>query len=181
LAAQVGGTGPDVIVGGIVGMQNYGSQGGIAAFSVGTTSCNIGTANLLWVANTNQHPVISQNLYRLSGDGKFTQIGQSWLKHAFFALTQNLCSTCNGQGGSVLGVGCADPYSSGLNGTQSPLGPRSEVNAATVFFIYPPQNTPPFSGIIARRLQVHETDLNPALSATLTEPTERSELRLWTA
>jgi hypothetical protein len=47
-----------------------------------------------------------------SNDERFEQIGQSQVKHAFTALTQNLCSLgCNGVGGSRLGSGCSDPYS----------------------------------------------------------------------
>ncbi len=58
----------------------YGQSGGIAAYSMGTTSCNPGTVPVEW---TNQdHPVIGQNIFRLK-DGRFEQIGQSWLKHGF--------------------------------------------------------------------------------------------------
>ncbi len=73
------------------------------------------TVDLNWFALPNtDHPVIPQNLYRMSGgatnDDRFEQIGQSWLKHAFTALTENACSFgCNGTGGTHLGVGCSDP------------------------------------------------------------------------
>src|SRR4051794_36936872 len=73
-------TGPDVIVGDLPDMMNWttgGAIGGLRAYSVGTTSCNLGTAELTWNANTNQHPVISQNFYRLA-NGRFEQIGQAW-------------------------------------------------------------------------------------------------------
>src|SRR5262249_3648012 len=99
-------TGPDVIVGDIIDSQSYGNVGTIYAFDLGTTSCNIGTQNVQWDGNTNMHPVIGQNLYRLktvNGAARFEQIGYSWLKHSFTALTQSLCCTCNGQGGPVLG------------------------------------------------------------------------------
>ena len=44
-----------------------------------------------WFALPNtDHPVIPQNLYRMSGgannDERFEQIGQSWLKHAFVGI-----------------------------------------------------------------------------------------------
>jgi len=157
VAAQ---TGPDVIVGDLTGPASYGSQSGIAAFAIGTTSCNVGTAPLLWIANTNQHPVIAQNVYRWH-NGRMEQIGMSWLKHGFTALQQSLCGGCNpNPNGSALGVGCSDPYSAGLNGNQGPLGPRSEVNASTGFFPYPPNLQPPVgSSIIARRVQVKESDI----------------------
>jgi len=155
-------TGPDVIVGNITGPSNYGVVGGIAAYALGTDSCNIGTVPLQWVSSTNQHPVIAQNVYRINAEGRFEMVGMSWLKHGFTALAQNLCATCQNPGtGSLLGVNCSDPYSSSLNGGQSGLGPRFEVNAATGAFVYP-FTSPAFSGAIARRLQVATTDVDPA-------------------
>ncbi|MCC6321954.1 MAG: hypothetical protein IT438_11035 [Phycisphaerales bacterium] len=153
-------TGPDVIVGDLSDMQYSGGTNGMHAFAVGTISCNIGTQNLLWVANNNQHPVIGQNMFRLK-NGRFEQIGMSWLKHGFTALTQNLCSTCNGQGGAVLGVGCSDPYVASLNGSQGNLGPRWQVNPTTGVFTYP-HAEPAYNGILPRRLQVADVDLVPA-------------------
>lgn len=157
-------TGPDVIVGSLNGIRNYSPDaGGQSAFAIGTTSCNIGTAELLWIASNNQHPVIGQNIYRVK-DGIFEQIGVSWLKHGFTALQQNLCGPCTSSGtGSRLGVGCSDPYSAGLNGSQGGLGPRDEVNAATGFFPYP-FRSPSRSGN-DRRILVDNQFLNPAQNA----------------
>ena len=129
----LGGVGPDVIVGVLTGPDSYGNAGGYYAYSCGTTSCNIGTEELLWFANNPNHPVIAQNMYRLK-DGRFQMIGMSWLKHGFTALNENLCGTCSPTPGTTLGVGCSDPYTSGLNGSQGLLGPRSQVNATTGFF-----------------------------------------------
>lgn len=170
-------TGPDVIVGDVVvnSSSNYTNVGSIDAFSWGTTSCNIGSVNLLWQSSNPNHPVIPQNMYRLktvNGAARFEQIGQGWMKHAFTALTQNLCCTCNGSGGSVLGVGCSDPYTSGRNGTQCTtvggLGPKFQVNAHTGGFLFPymfrnncsyiPHNN------TTRRCQVHSDDLNSGLN-----------------
>ncbi len=158
LFAQPGGTtnGVDVIVGSLQQVASYGSSGGISAFSVGTTSCNIGTQNLLWIAGNNQHPVIGQNMFRLK-DGVLEQIGQSWLKHGFFALSQELCSGpggCNPTSGSTLGVGCSDPYTATRNGGPGGLGPRSQVNPATGFFPFPPATPPSGNPTIGRRIQV---------------------------
>ncbi|MCP4246645.1 MAG: hypothetical protein GY778_06320 [bacterium] len=161
--------GPDVIVGVLPNVSNWGSVGDISAFSIGTTSCNVGDADLLWQAETDQHPVIAQNLYRLN-DGRFEQIGMSWLKHGFFALTQDACGCgCLGPGGDVLAVGCSDPYSSGLNGDQDGisgttggLGPRFEVNAHTGVFAFPYTYLGQAGDTIYKRLQVHRSDLDPA-------------------
>jgi hypothetical protein len=158
---------PDVIVGDLIGVQSYGQANGIYAYSVGTTSCNIGTTPLLWIANTNQHPVIGQSLHRfrvVNGAGQFEQIGGSHLKHGFTALQQTACFTdCQAHpNGTRLGVRCSDPYSASLNGQQSGLGPRDEVNAATGYFPYPFTSRTPSTGTIARRLQVLAADLDPA-------------------
>lgn len=155
-------SGPDVIVGGLSGITRWGTVGGITGYSIGTDSCNVGDQNLSWVAHTNQHPVIAQNLYRLH-DGRFEQIGQSWLKHGFAALNLNLCCTCNAPGsGSLLGVGCSDPYSASLNGAQGGLGPRWEVDAHAGAFPYPFSTTGQTGNAIYKRLQVRLTDLDPS-------------------
>jgi hypothetical protein len=133
--------GPDVVVGDLVGLFQpsgavVGTQVGLA---VGTDACNFGTVDLNWFANpNNDHPVIPQNMYRMSGGAgnneRFEQIGQSSVKHAFTALTQNLCQLgCNGAGGSRLGSGCSDPYSASLNAGPN-LGSRAWINPYTGFF-----------------------------------------------
>jgi hypothetical protein len=151
--------GPDVIVGDLPNTSNYTPLGGIDAYSMATTSCNLGDTNLLWNAfPANTHPAITQNMYRWStvnGTGRFEQIGQSWLKHGFTALTGNVCCTCNVPGsGSLLGVGCSDPYTAERNASQGGLGPKWQVNAHTGFF---PTGGPATgtggSGSIYRRLQ----------------------------
>jgi hypothetical protein len=160
--------GPDIIVGTLSDTCNFASEEvspgvWVDAFSVGTVSCNIGDVVCQWVASTPMHPVIGQNMYRLK-DGRFEQIGQSWLKHGFLALAGNVCCPCSGSGGSFLNLGCSDPYGCGLNGGQPDAGSKSEVNAFTGVFPYPQVLDPPFSGTIARRLQVRTTDLDPALN-----------------
>ncbi|MDX2130543.1 MAG: dockerin type I repeat-containing protein [Planctomycetota bacterium] len=157
---------PDVIVGELNGISNYTASGGIHAYSVGTTSCNIGNQPLLWIAGNNQHPVIGQSMHRfriVNGAGQFEQIGASHLKHGFTALQENACfSDCQAHpNGTRLGVRCSDPYGAGLNGIQSGLGPRDEVNAATGAYPYP-FTSRSYSGSIARRLQVLAADLDPA-------------------
>lgn len=143
--------GPDVIVGDVRGLAQFGSaSNGQVGLAVGTDSCNFGTENLNWFAlPSNDHPVIPQNMYRMSGGSsnqeRFEQIGQSNVKHAFTALTQNLCDLgCNGVGGSRLGSGCSDPYSASLNAGPS-LGSRAWINPFNGFFPRGDSSTPPNS------------------------------------
>jgi subtilisin-like proprotein convertase family protein len=163
-----GATGPDVIVGDLTGPSNFSVVNGLDAISIGSTSCNVGTVNVQWnAAPANTHPVIGGTLYRyqvVNGAAHFDQIGQSWLKHAFEALTGNVCCTCNGQGGSVLGVGCSDPYTSDRNGTQSGLGPKYQVNAHTG--MYPTGNAPHPSGGNAGRLEFLASDVAATAGGT---------------
>lgn len=129
--------GPDVIVGDLSGLAQFGSAAGTqVGLAVGTDSCNAGTIDLDWFANpSNNHPVIPQNLYRMSaGGGTFEQVGQGQMKHAFTALTNNLCGFgCNGVGGSRLGSGCSDPYGASLNSGPN-LGSKAWVNPYTGFY-----------------------------------------------
>jgi hypothetical protein len=161
--------GPDVIVGALTGPANYSSDGTYEALAIGTTSCNIGNVWLNWFANTNQHPVIGQTLYRyklVDGAGRFEQVGQGWLKHGFYALSEGLCCTgCQSTNGQHLGVHCSDPYTASRNGSQGGLGPKWQVNAHTGGFTYPPAD-PAWGGTTARRVQVAISDLEPTSGST---------------
>ena len=134
--------GPDVIVGDLPSVEepSGGTVGSFVGLGVGTTSCNAGVVDLDWFQlPSNDHPAIPQNMYRMSGGAdnteRFEQIGQSWCKHAFTALTQNVCNFgCNGTGGSHLGSGCSDPYSASLNYGQTGLGSRAWINPFTGFY-----------------------------------------------
>lgn len=161
--ACFGADGPDVIVGDITGPANYNidTTKQRDAFSLGTTSCNMGRAPLLWIAENNQHPVIGGAIYKMK-NGRFEQLGFSWLKHGFYALSQNLCcNPCSATDGNTLGVRCSDPYTASRNGSQGNLGPRWQVNATTGHYVYPPAN-PSYSGNSARRIQVKLSDLEPS-------------------
>ena len=156
------GEAPDVIVGSIQSFTKFGTSNGITAWAFGTTSCNEGTCWLDWFQHpSNLHPVIGQTMYKLM-DGRMEMIGQGWLKHGFFALSQTLCfPDCIGTSGTLLGVHCSDPYSSGLNGQQTNLGPKFEVNAATGVHPHPVHGISATGNSIFKRLQVHNTDLDP--------------------
>ena len=146
--------GPDVIVGDLPSVEepSDGTVGSFVGLGVGTTSCNAGVVNLDWFAlPSNDHPAIPQNMYRMSGGAdnteRFEQIGQSWCKHAFTALTQNVCGFgCNNVGGTHLGSGCSDPYDASLNYDQSRLGSRAWINPFTG--VYPRGDSGPRIQII---------------------------------
>jgi len=159
--------GPDVILGELVGPRVYARHNGIAAITFGTTSCNAGSAVLNWKQlPDNRHPVIALNMYRLL-DGRMIQIGQSWVKHGFLALQQNVCNFgCQANPPDGLGVGCSDPYSPSNN--QGPrLGSRRLINPTTGNYdglralqdldAFQPAN--PDEARIAHGLQVKESDL----------------------
>jgi hypothetical protein len=164
--------GPDVIVGDLPDVGQFGSSGSFVGVGVGTTSCNNGTTPVDWYQLPDtHHPVIPQNLYRMSGGGnnndRFEQIGQSWLKHAFLALENDQCSFgCNTSGcvqGDQLCSGCSDTYGASLNASQSGLGSRAWVNPFTGSF---PSGAANHSGHahngISHRVTVAMSDLDPS-------------------
>jgi hypothetical protein len=165
-ACDAPGDEPNVIVGDLYDLARWGKVGDVTAFSLGTISCNVGTCWLQWLtfADDPRHPTIGQNFYRMR-DGRFEQIGQSWLKHGFYALSEGLCSpACLPTDGEHLGVNCSDPYWSGLNGQQTRLGPKFEVNPLTGEHPHPVSMQGATGDEVFKRLQVHDRDLDPALN-----------------
>ena len=162
-ACTFSGKSPDVIVGALAKPTRFGDVGGITAYGVGTTSCNLGSCWLNWIGTTADHPVIGQNMFRLE-NGRFEQIGQAWLKHGFAADAGSVCGSCvRPPDGTHLGVNCSDPYSSSLNGSQTRMGPKDDVNPYTGDFPYPDPRTDTTGDAVFKRLQVHDADLDPAL------------------
>ena len=154
---------PDVICGSLDDVNFYGTVGDISAYAVGTTACNAGDVNLFWVDGTPNHPVIQVSIYRLM-DGRMEQLGVSFVKHSFASLQGNACGFGCGPGGtfSELGPGCSDPYGAGLNGSQSDLGPRSEINAWDGQFVYPYTSINQSGNTIYKRIQVPRADMQSA-------------------
>jgi hypothetical protein len=161
----------DLIVGDLNGPNNIGGPGprkwgslnGVTAYTVGTTSCNKGDVPVNWFGFNANHPVITQQMFRLK-DGRIDQIGMSWAKHGLCALQETLCSVCQPQGPNCevkLGVGCSDPYSSQLNGDQTGMGPPSEVDASTGFFKWPYSTQGQSGNVLYKRIQVSMDDLDP--------------------
>jgi hypothetical protein len=157
-----GPSGPDLAAGPMQGVANYAGVGDLEALSLASTVCNLGQSQAVFFASSNQHPVTAENLYRLSsvgGASRFEQVGMSWLMHGFFALqTTTCCTSCQAGDGQHLGSRCSSPDTATANGAQTNLGPRWQVNAFTGAFPYPPAS-PSYSGTVARRLQVHVSDL----------------------
>lgn len=154
---------PDVICGSLDDVRLYGTLDGISAYAVGTTACNAGDVNLNWIDGTPNHPVIQVSIYRLM-DGRMEQLGVSFVKHSFASLQGNACGFGCGPGGtfSALGPGCSDPYGAGLNGSQTDLGPRSEINAWDGQFVYPYTSINQSGNAIFKRIQVQRTDMQVA-------------------
>ena len=100
----------DVKLGELYGLRSYGHEGtypnGASGLACATTSCNPGDVEVDWYAPMDErHPAIGMHLYRLY-QGRFEQIGASWLKHGFFALSNNQCGDprgCSGTDGTRLG------------------------------------------------------------------------------
>ena len=178
--------GPDVIVGDLSGLAQFGSSGTQVGLAVGTDSCNAGQVPLNWLAlPNNDHPVIPQNLYRMSGgatnDQRFEQVGQSSVKHAFTALQQNICGFgCSATASTTLGAGCSDPYTASLNsgGGSNSLGSRAWINPFTGAYPRGDSATPPNSHTghthtgPSHRILVEMSDLNTTLNPGATYYTE---------
>ena len=171
--------GPDVIVGELSGLAQFDNAvAGQVGLAIGTDSCNNGDQPFNWFAlPDNDHPVIPQNLYRMSGGAtnneRFEQVGQSSVKHAFTALENNICNLgCNTSGcqtGTHLCPGCSDPYSAGLNAGPN-LGSRAWINPFTGFFPRGDSQTPPNNHTghahtdTSHRIVVEVDDLNTTLN-----------------
>ena len=167
--------GPDIIVGDLPDLEQFGSAGSQVGLAVATTSCNNGDqpVNFLALPNTD-HPVVPQNLYRMSGGAdntvRFEQIGQSWIKHTFGASEFDECNLgCNTNNCiefSQLCPGCSDPYNADQNGTYDLLGSRAWVNPFTGSF---PSTARNHSGHAhdgaSHRIRVNVDDLNTTLNA----------------
>src|SRR5438094_6356533 len=163
-------SGPDVIVGDIEDVDDQGNNATQVGLAIGTDSCNVGDQPVDWFAlPQTDHPVVPQNLYRMSGGAdnteRFEQIGQSWMKHTFEALEESICGTCNTSGcetGTHLCPGCSDPYVSILNGNQDLIGSRAWINPFTGSF---PSNANDHSGHVhdgvSHRILVETSDLMP--------------------
>jgi len=153
------GEGADIIVGDIAGVKRWGSTTAITAYSFAATACNVGTSPAFW--HYGLTPVVSQNLFDLK-DGRFQQIGQSWIKHPTGPETGDYCGACLPASAGSLGVNCSDTYAATGNGAQTFLGMKYSVNPYTGDYAI--EDTSATGNAIFKRLQVHNYDLDPALN-----------------
>jgi hypothetical protein len=176
-------SGPDIIVGDMSGLQQFGSSGSQVGLGIGTTSCNNGDqeVHFFQLPNTD-HPVVSQNLYRMSGgasnNDRFEQIGQSWVKHTFGANQDDDCAfgCIPASDATTLGVGCSDPYSAGQNASQTDhvgaLGSRAWVNPFTGAFPGATPRPETHAGHVhtgtSHRILVNMSDLNTTMNVGAT-------------
>ena len=164
--------GPDIIVGDMSGLSQFGSSGTQVGLAIATTSCNMGNQEVHFFQLPNvDHPVISQNLYRMSGgannDERFEQIGQSWAKHAFGANQDDDCGFgCTPAANfTTLGTGCSDPYDASENSTYSLLGSRAWINPFTGAFPSTARNHTGHTHTgTSHRILVEANDLNTTMN-----------------
>jgi hypothetical protein len=172
-------SGPDIVVGDVFALQQFGSAGGQVGLGIGTDACNNGDQEVhFFPLPGTDHPVISQNFYRMSGgphnNERFEQIGQAWVKHTFGADQFDDCNF-----GCIpattfrnLGMGCSDAYAADQNADQTDhvgaLGSRAWINPFTG--VFPGSNPRPDNHAghshtgTSHRILVNASDLNTALN-----------------
>ncbi len=123
----------DVFVAEVGSPSQLGREGSYPTGRVGlsflTTICNQGQKRLDWYGPMDdRHPFICFVIARES-DGRMVQISdRSYVKHGIVAANSTLCGSCSEPFGNLLGLGCSDTYSTGLNGDRYTLGPPSEID-----------------------------------------------------
>ncbi|HEV7491499.1 MAG TPA: hypothetical protein VGO25_11880 [Rhodanobacteraceae bacterium] len=152
------------------------------------TSTSLYTANIAWYTmftgsppnynppyKNDQHPFLIWNLYRINSDGTIDQIGRSGVKHAFLTINAGCMDSCNDP--HSLGLGCGDTYGSGNNDDPGAMGPRSEIVPAEGTWgrcgsIWDPscngQEHSDGNNSWTQRMQVHESQLDPAVNTGAT-------------
>jgi hypothetical protein len=181
--------GLDIITGEVgpahgAGFTQSGSSGTQVGLSMASDICNSGgvPVDVFAMPNTN-HPIIPQNLYRMSGgasnNDRFEQIGHSWVKHMFGAGEGNECGlgciltapcpTCEPLDTTHLAVGCSDVYATSQFAAQYDLSSRAWVNPFTGVFS---ENSRDHTGHVhtgtSHLLLVESNDLNTTMNAGAT-------------
>lgn len=106
---------------------------GTQSWGISTTSCNVGTVGVPWLARMNiDHPSIGMFMYR-EYQGRFEQISLfKGVKHGFTSTNSGGCTpSCPGGAGTSLVIGCSDTYGASLNYSHSWMAPPSEIDPWT--------------------------------------------------
>lgn len=102
---------------------------GATAFGISTTSCNLGTVLIPFLAPMqDEHPFIHFLVARQDEDRLMQISDRSFIKHAFASANQNNCGTCQPTDGTALGIDCADTYGTTTNSNRFWLAPAEEVD-----------------------------------------------------
>lgn len=133
--AQIG---PDCINASFNDIARHGTNaaGTITGYSSGNVTCNHGDVPMSVQPDATTRPLVAMNMYRYKSFGNYSrleQLGQGWAKWVGVPAGGNnsFCGTCVNSGTfGMMGVNCADVYSSGFNSPAS-MGPRSQINPAT--------------------------------------------------
>ncbi|MGQ0628569.1 MAG: hypothetical protein ACT4PL_10775 [Phycisphaerales bacterium] len=160
--------GPDMANTNFGSISRFGTDaaGTTTAYAIGSTACNRGDQPaVVLISSPLTRIIIAQNIFRLKTDvsgrfQRFEQVGQGWMKHVNGPIqtTNSTCGTCQNGGSGRMGVNCADPYGSGLNGSQSLLGPRSTANPQTGYFTVNPGGSTG-DATVRGRIQVPTVDV----------------------
>jgi len=164
--------GPDVTLCSVDALQQVARDGDRVAVAAATTAWNVGDRRLDWYEQPDsRHPFIVLNIYRILKD-RFEQIGQGWVKHGFYALSNSQCGKgCKDQtDGTQLGVDCTDTYGATLNANPLYLGPRYEINPWTGRWAFEGSH---FSashthGRMDHQLQFRDAEIDPSANADAT-------------
>lgn len=125
-------------IGSIQYLSNHNSTGLDSEFIVIAPSAelkNVGTADVPWhfkysgsspPYDNDQHPFLTWSIYR-EIDGRFEQLSNSGVKHAFLTINSNCDINCGDN--HILWLGCEDVYGVGNNDSSSAMGPRHEIEA----------------------------------------------------
>lgn len=97
----------------------WGTANSIRAYSIATTACNVGNVDVSWRDQIKKSPIIGGNLFRMTSEGLFEQMGYTFVKFSFCALDEggNGCpGGCNANGDcNWLSPNCSDTYWAELN------------------------------------------------------------------
>ena len=142
--------------------QYWGISGGIRAYSIATTACNVGTVDVEWFDHIKKAPIIGTNLFRMRSDGQFEQLGYSFVKYSSCALDEG----GNGCVGSCqpdfdcdwLTPDCSDTYWATLNDGKFG-GAKWEIDPVSGQWPAGSPTGPTGNATIRGRLQVKDSEL----------------------